>query len=93
MARTYVGDNREVFRAVLTITTQDEGREPVVRTATYGPYGTAAPAKALITRETRYNRTLEESKRRYPRRQVGHRSRIVTGVVQRASSITWEPVS
>ncbi len=92
MARTYVGDDSEVFRAVLTITTQEEGKEPQVRTETYGPYGTAAPAKALITRETRYNITLEESKRRYPLRQ-GHRSRIVTGVVQRASSITWEPVS
>ena len=92
MARHYVGDDQEVFRAVLTITNQDEGKEPVVRTATYGPYGTAAPAKALITRETRYNITMEESRRRYPHRQ-GHRSRVVTGKVERASSITWEPVS
>ncbi len=92
MARSYVGDGKEVFRAVITTTVTEDGKEPRVFVRTYGPYNTAAPAKAMVSRETRYSLPLEESKRRYPLRQT-HTGREITGRVEKASAITWTDIA
>lgn len=93
MARDYVADGTDVFRAVVTVTmTFDDGREPTVRTRTYGPYGTAAPAKARISsaqNDARWDNEFHDY-----RMYVGSpkRTTVVEGRVEKAA-ITWTDIN
>jgi hypothetical protein len=75
MARNHA-NNGHVFRAVI-VRSFVSGR---VRTETFGPYDTAAPAKALITR-ARYDATASHGSYRNPDNAFTVTARIESAVV------------
>lgn len=90
MARHIAAEGLELFRAVVTstVTTERDGNLTVsTYTSYFGPYNNIGTAKAQVTREGRYDLTLEESKRRYPMA-AQHRAKQTVGFVEQAE-VTW----